>query len=76
MTTSRKPGFPASLERRSEDGSLSQTDGSGSQASRGFPTRDGFGDLIRQLSDSKENRRARQTAEWEAMRRSSLRRAG
>lgn len=37
--------------------------------------RDPFGDLMRSLSDSYENRRARQTGEWERMRRQSLRKA-
>lgn len=38
-------------------------------------SRDSFGDLIRSLSDSYENRRAMQTSEWETLRRQSLRRA-
>lgn len=38
-------------------------------------SRDSFGDLIRSLSDSYENRRAMQTSEWESLRRQSLRRA-
>lgn len=37
--------------------------------------KDAFGDLMRFLADSYENRRARQTSEWETMRRQSLRRA-
>lgn len=38
-------------------------------------TKDSFGDLIRALSDSYENRRARQTSDWETLRRQNLRRA-
>lgn len=48
--------------------------GSKSQRDR-RTTGESFGELMTFLSDSYENRRARQTSEWESMRRQSLRKA-
>lgn len=75
MISHTNPRVGRDAELPNENKSGHAADLNSSAASELRLNRDNFGDLMRFLADSYENRRARQASEWESMRRQSLRKA-
>lgn len=71
----RDADFGRDFEKPNDKQNSSVLEFNSPSVSERMKVKDSFGDLIRSLSDSYENRRARQTSEWETLRRQNLRRA-